>query len=131
MDRLRHPGLVGLERFYVEPEQVVLVLELMQGGTLLDLILDQGPLPEHEARAAMRAILGALAHLHAHQVAHRDVKPDNVMLPTAGAVAQAQLHDPTPGLFARPRQQRNSSQDEEVSVCSFDELHRKAAVGAG
>ena len=93
MDRLRHPGLVGLERFYVEPEQVVLVLELMQGGTLLDLILDQGPLPEHEARASMRALLGALAHLHAHQVVHRDVKPDNVMLPIAGAVAQAQLMD--------------------------------------
>ena len=58
-------------------------------GTLLDHILDRGPMPEHEARAALKALLGALAHLHAHRVVHRDVKPDSVMLPAAGAVAEA------------------------------------------
>ena len=93
MSRLRHPGIVALERYYVEPEQVVLVLELMQGGTLLDHILDRGPMPEHEARAALKALLGALVHLHAHRVVHRDVKPDNVMLPAAGAVSGAKLMD--------------------------------------
>ena len=93
MSRLRHPGIVALERYYVEPERVVLVLEIMQGGTLLDHILDRGPMPEHEARAALKALLGALAHLHAHRVVHRDVKPDSVMLPAAGAVAEAKLMD--------------------------------------
>jgi serine/threonine protein kinase len=63
-----------------------LVLRAMGGGSLADL-LDRGALGFDVAIRLGCEIASALAHAHAHDVIHRDVKPDNVWLTTEGSAA--------------------------------------------
>lgn len=51
-------------------------MELAHGGTLAD---QTGRLPWPELREALRSLLDALAHAHAHGVLHRDLKPANAL----------------------------------------------------
>ena len=61
------------------------VMEHLQGQTLADR-LRTGPLPPEQALTLGRHLLDALAHAHAHDVIHRDVKPSNVFWDGENAV---------------------------------------------
>jgi hypothetical protein len=87
--RLNHPGLVTIHDFSAESERPYLVMELVRGDTLGERI-DAGRTAELDGVALARALLGALAHIHAAGVVHRDVKPANVLI---GADARARLTD--------------------------------------
>ena len=63
-----------------------LVLRAMPGGSLAD-VLDRGRPRTADALRWGREIAAALAHAHAHDVVHRDVKPDNVWLAADGSAA--------------------------------------------
>src|SRR5262249_45368251 len=58
-----------------------IAMELLDGITLGDVLKD-GALSQQRAVNIARAILAALAHAHSHDVLHRDVKPENIMLVT-------------------------------------------------
>lgn len=88
--RLKDPGLVavydqglgtldGAGRPY-------LVLELVEGGTLRELLNERGPMPPHAVVAVLRPVLGALAVAHAAGLVHRDIKPENVLISQDGEV---------------------------------------------
>lgn len=90
-----HPNLVRLEAAFECEQRLTLVLQLCEGGELLQLLLGR---PEHklaeaEAARVLCQLGGALAHLHGLGVAHRDVKPDNVLLSQQGCVAAVKLCD--------------------------------------
>lgn len=78
--RLRHPHLVTATGWAAEEDIVLLVTDLVRGGTVQDLLLDHGPLPDGVVAAVMRQTLQALAAVHAAGLVHRDVKPDNLLL---------------------------------------------------
>ncbi|MEO0324507.1 MAG: serine/threonine-protein kinase [Myxococcota bacterium] len=64
-----------------DPERgLYLVLAWIEGPSLATHLAAQGPLPVPEATRLGREILHGLAAAHAVGVAHRDVKPDNVLL---------------------------------------------------
>jgi serine/threonine protein kinase len=88
--RLRHPNIVQGFDFGLEDGQPYLVMEYINGPTLGRLIADQGPLPEAEAVRILRQIADALQSAHDHNLIHRDVKPDNILLTADG---QAKLAD--------------------------------------
>ncbi|MCU0699437.1 MAG: serine/threonine protein kinase [Myxococcaceae bacterium] len=87
--QLEHPGIVKLHRFEDRPtEGMLLVLEWVE-GTRLDVALQQG-LSSSAARVELfTALASALGALHRAGIAHRDVKPENVIVvgpPEAPAV---------------------------------------------
>lgn len=87
-----HPGLVEIFDCFQDPdENLCLVMELVDGCTLRDLLAAHGPLPPAAVRAIARRLLGALAHLHAHAVVHRDLSPCNVLVSLAGEVKLSDL----------------------------------------
>ena len=55
-------------------------MELMEGGELLESIVEKKTFTEKEARNSTRCVLNALAYMHSKRVAHRDIKPENLLL---------------------------------------------------
>ncbi|WP_395311135.1 protein kinase [Mycobacterium sp. AMU20-3851] len=67
-------------------EPPFLVMELIDGGTLRELLRERGPMPPHAAAAVLLPLCHGLAVAHAAGLVHRDVKPENVLISDAGEV---------------------------------------------
>ncbi|XP_011175724.1 death-associated protein kinase 1 isoform X3 [Solenopsis invicta] len=87
--RLRHPNIVSLYKVIDTGTTVVLLLELITGGELFHWT----PSGETEAAHVVRQVLMALSHLHSHQVAHLDIKPENILLSTPPPMPNIKLID--------------------------------------
>ena len=61
----------------------------MPGGSIASLVSKFGPLREAVASRYAGAILDGLAYLHAHGIAHRDVKGANALVDASGGVKLA------------------------------------------
>jgi serine/threonine-protein kinase len=90
--RLSHPGLVAV--YDQGPGDLggglpYLVMELVDGGTLRELLRERGPMPPHAVAAVLRPLLGGLAVAHRGGLVHRDVKPENVLISDDGDVKLA------------------------------------------
>jgi eukaryotic-like serine/threonine-protein kinase len=85
---LRHPNVVEVYDYGESAEDgrtlPYVVMELVDGRSLHDL-LSGGALPWRLAVVIGAQVAAALAAAHAHGVVHRDVKPANVMVTSAGA----------------------------------------------
>jgi eukaryotic-like serine/threonine-protein kinase len=78
--RLGHPAIVALYEAYIEGDAFYLVSELVRGQTLARLIAAD-ELEDEEILQIGASLAEALAHAHARGVIHRDVKPQNVLVP--------------------------------------------------
>ncbi len=87
--RLNHPGLVGVHDQGSDGEHAFLVMELVEGGTLRELLRERGPMPPHAAAAVAQPVLEALAVAHRAGLVHRDIKPENILISHAGDVKVA------------------------------------------
>ncbi|WP_343574118.1 protein kinase [Mycobacterium sp.] len=84
--RLKDPGLVAVYDQGLDARHPFLVMELVEGGTLRELLAERGPMPPHAVAAVLRPVLGGLAAAHRAGLVHRDVKPENVLISEAGEV---------------------------------------------
>ena len=91
--RLHHPGIVAVHDQGVDSspigDSVFLVMELVDGGTLRDLLRQRGPLPVPLALSVADMVLSALAAAHWEGLVHRDIKPENVLIGPGGVVKVA------------------------------------------
>jgi hypothetical protein len=89
--RLAHPAIVALYEACAVEDAFYLISELVRGETLARLIGTR-TLADEEVLEIGRALAGALSHAHSRGVIHRDVKPQNVLVPyepdEAGGVAK-------------------------------------------
>lgn len=78
--RLAHPAIVALYEACPADDAFYLISELVDGATLACLIADD-ELADDEVLQIGVALCSALEHAHARGVIHRDVKPQNVLVP--------------------------------------------------
>jgi serine/threonine protein kinase len=85
LSRLDHPAIVRMCDRGDHDGVPYLVLDLIEGEPLSD-VVRRGPLPEDDVVRIGGVLAGALAHAHALDVVHRDVKPGNVLFDESGNV---------------------------------------------
>ncbi|HET9690902.1 MAG TPA: protein kinase, partial [Acidimicrobiales bacterium] len=78
--RLAHPNVVATFDTGIDDGLAFIVMELVQGPTLRDLMLERGPLPLGLALSVADQIADALAAAHRAGLVHRDIKPANVLV---------------------------------------------------
>jgi serine/threonine protein kinase len=79
-----HPGVVGLVNTLEEDGKLVLIQEYAAGKTLGDMLGEEVPRPLVE-RIIMQ-LIEVVAHAHRHQVMHRDIKPNNIIIQPDGVL---------------------------------------------
>lgn len=72
---LDHPYITKIYGYFVEKENVYLIMEYMIDGSLYDLIKRKGPIPERKAVIQLHQISQALSFIHSFHIIHRDLKP--------------------------------------------------------
>jgi Protein kinase domain len=91
--RVKHPGVVGLEDYFVHDGKLVVALEFIPGGDLKTR-LDRGEVFAPEQVLDFLVQIGsALAEAHSRQIVHRDLKPSNVLLDSSGGRTRYVLAD--------------------------------------
>lgn len=142
---LSHPNVMRVFDWGEDEEGPYLVLELLEGGSLRDL-LDGGHLltREQAARAGAEAA-DALDHAHRRGLVHRDVKPANLLFDDEGrlrvadfglarALAEATLTEPVGSVvgtarYVAPEQVAGATADERTDVYALALVLVEAVTG--
>jgi len=82
---LDHPNIAALRTALTLDNQLVMVMEFVEGTTLTER-MQQGPIPVADAVNYISQVLDALGYAHQQHVIHRDIKPANMMLTPQGIV---------------------------------------------
>ena len=83
--RLTHPNIVSIYDVGVENNLYYIVMELIQGKTLKEIIVEErGPLPWKWSVNVAIQIASALEMAHRNNIIHRDIKPHNIIITEDG-----------------------------------------------
>jgi serine/threonine-protein kinase len=94
LHHLMHEAIVRYYVFTVEPvlQRPYLAMEFVDGRSLSAILQDNGPLPFEAVHALMKRIAAGLQAAHERGIIHRDVSPDNIIVP-GGDVSRAKIID--------------------------------------
>ena len=84
MSAIEHPNIVRVLDYGASADGPYIVMELVRGGTLLDLMRARGRVDQYAAALIAAGIADGLEAAHIRGVLHRDLKPDNVLLDSDG-----------------------------------------------
>ncbi|KAI7102035.1 serine/threonine protein kinase, partial [Hortaea werneckii] len=88
MKESRHDNIVNFLDAFLQEEtfELWVVMEFMEGGALTDIIDNNASISEDQIATICYETCKGLMHLHAQNIIHRDIKSDNVLLSSRGAV---------------------------------------------
>ena len=87
--RLSHPNIVNIYDVGVMDDTHYIVMEYVPGRTLKDRIKQEGHLSVSDALQVAKDIARALAHAHANNLVHCDIKPHNILMMPDGSAKVA------------------------------------------
>ncbi|KAL4285300.1 hypothetical protein GQ457_16G029400 [Hibiscus cannabinus] len=103
MRRLQqHPNILKIHEVMATRTKIYLVMEFASGGELFGKLLRRGKLTETTARKYFTQLVSALHFCHQNGVAHRDLKPQNLLLDQNGILKVSDF-----GLSALPEHLNN------------------------
>ena len=129
---LEHPNIAQLRTAFQFENQLVMIMEYVEGVGLDKLAESQPPLDQVLEYSSQ--VLSALSYAHAHGVTHRDIKPANIMITSHGIVklmdfgiakGANDLNLTRPGMtmgsvyYMSPEQVRGGSVDARSDIYSF------------
>jgi serine/threonine-protein kinase len=84
--RLEHPHIVPIYKVGRQEEVFYITMRCIDGPSLRQLLGTHKKLSVGDAARIARQVADALAYAHTHDIVHRDVKPDNILLDKSGHV---------------------------------------------
>jgi len=84
--RLEHPHIVPIYKVGRQEEIFYLIMRFIDGPSLGQFLDSQKKLAIGDAARIARQVADALAYAHTHEIVHRDIKPDNILLDRSGHV---------------------------------------------
>lgn len=130
---LDHPNIAQLRTAFQFENQLVMVMEFVEGATL-DSVARQSPAAVDKIVEYATQVLSALSYAHSHGVTHRDIKPANIMITSHGlaklmdfgiAKSAGDLQLTRPGTtmgsvyYMSPEQVRGGTVDARSDIYSF------------
>src|SRR5881296_592582 len=82
--RLEHPHIVPIYKVGRHEEIFYIIMRCIDGPSLGQLLETQKKLDIGDAARIARQVADALAYAHSHEIVHRDIKPDNILLDKSG-----------------------------------------------
>ncbi|XP_046549877.1 serine/threonine-protein kinase ULK3-like [Haliotis rubra] len=80
LKKLKHPNIVELRDFQWDDSYIYLIMEHCSGGDFSHFIRKRRRLPEHLVKRFLQQLAGAMMYLWSKNVAHMDLKPQNILL---------------------------------------------------
>lgn len=79
---IQHKNIIKIKEYYKDHRCVYIIMEYMSGGNLYDYIYSSGIyiFNEENAKIIFKQILEAIEYLHSHNIVHRDIKLDNILM---------------------------------------------------
>lgn len=77
-----HENIIKCHEVFEDPLNVQFIFDLIEGGDLLDYLINcpNNRIPENRAVDFFYQILQALHYLHSRNIVHRDIKPENILM---------------------------------------------------
>ena len=82
--RFDHPHVIKIHRVFQRNGTAYYIMPFLKGETFKAILKRDGAMGEERARRLLLPVLDGLIHAHAKGILHRDLKPDNVMIPDEG-----------------------------------------------
>ena len=83
-----HSGVIRLFEIYIGPSEAYMVLERMRGAQhILDFMVAKPRYTELDVCNTCRALLSVAHHMHSKGIAHRNIKPANILVPVSRTCA--------------------------------------------
>ncbi|PKA55674.1 Serine/threonine-protein kinase GRIK2 [Apostasia shenzhenica] len=88
MKMVDHPNIVNLVEVIDDPfsDHFYMVLEYVDGKRVCERSGPESGIGEHKSRRYLRDVVAGLIYLHAHNIVHGDIKPDNLLVTSTGRV---------------------------------------------
>jgi len=80
MNNLKHPNIISAVEVLETEDTIAIVMPYCEDGDLLEYVLNQGKIPENDARDLFRQIVDAVEYAHSQGYCHRDLKLENIFL---------------------------------------------------
>ncbi|KAI2796487.1 hypothetical protein BLOT_015779 [Blomia tropicalis] len=83
LEKVKHPHVVRLYEHFIVNDHLYIFMDYADFGNLYRyLYMRQGPLSESDSVKPFAQLVSGIAYMHAHKMAHRDLKLSNILLKT-------------------------------------------------
>ena len=86
LSKIKSPWVVELKASFQEGDYLFLVMEFLQGGDLMNLLIKKHLFNEEQAKFYICEIICAIDSIHELKCIHRDIKPDNILIDKYGHI---------------------------------------------
>ena len=83
---IKHENLIEIKDVFASQSKIFIVLEYIEGGELLDLVIGEKTLTERRACSYFNQLVSGMLYCHEKGICHRDLKPENILVTSTGVL---------------------------------------------